>query len=108
VGLVGLITVGSNELRVDLEEVRYLTREWIEEYNYRRPYEALNNLTPDEWKRKLEFEEIIYRAFLFGMLYRFTRLGFLPSVFLGSLLFGVAHLSTMFFLLFQKAILEPP
>ena len=38
------------------------------------------------------FEEIIYRAFLFGMLYRFTRLGFLPSVFLGSLLFGVAHL----------------
>ncbi len=38
------------------------------------------------------FEEIIYRAFLFGMLYRFTLLGFLPSVFLGSLLFGVAHL----------------
>lgn len=38
------------------------------------------------------FEEIIYRAFLFGMLYRFTRLGFIPSVFLGSLLFGLAHL----------------
>lgn len=38
------------------------------------------------------FEEIIYRGFLFGMLYRFTRLGFLPSVFLGSLLFGLAHL----------------
>lgn len=38
------------------------------------------------------FEEIIYRAFLFGMLYRFTRLGFLPSVLLGSLLFGLAHL----------------
>jgi len=38
------------------------------------------------------FEEVIYRAFLFGMLYRFTRLGFLPSVFLGSLLFGAAHL----------------
>lgn len=38
------------------------------------------------------FEEFIYRAFLFGQLYRFTRLGFLPSVFLGSLLFGVAHL----------------
>jgi len=43
---------------VDLEEVRYLTREWIEEYNYRRPYEALNNLTPDEWKRKLEITEL--------------------------------------------------
>jgi len=38
------------------------------------------------------FEEIIFRGFLFGMLYRFTRLGFLPSVLLGSLLFGVAHL----------------
>ena len=38
------------------------------------------------------FEEIIYRAFLFGQLYRYTRLGFLPSIFLGSLLFGTAHL----------------
>lgn len=38
------------------------------------------------------FEEIIYRAFLFGMLYKLTRLGFLPSVFFGSLLFGAAHL----------------
>lgn len=38
------------------------------------------------------FEEIIYRAFLFGQLYRYTRLGFVPSVFLGSLLFGIAHL----------------
>lgn len=38
------------------------------------------------------FEEIIYRAFLFGILYRYTRLGFLPCIFLGSLLFGVAHL----------------
>jgi len=40
------------------EEVRYLTSEWIEEYNYRSPHEALNNLTPDEWKRKLEITEI--------------------------------------------------
>ncbi|RNL53985.1 CPBP family intramembrane glutamic endopeptidase [Pedobacter jejuensis] len=29
---------------------------------------------------------------LFGMLYRYARLGFLPSVFFGSLLFGMAHL----------------
>jgi len=43
---------------MDLEEVRYLTREWIEEYNYRRPHEALNNLTPDEWKMELEITEI--------------------------------------------------
>lgn len=38
------------------------------------------------------FEEIIYRAFLFGMLYLFTRLGFLPSVLLSSIIFGMAHL----------------
>ena len=38
------------------------------------------------------FEEIIYRAFLFGQLYRFTRLGFLPSVLLSSILFAIAHL----------------
>lgn len=43
---------------MDLEGVRCLTREWIEDYNYRRPYEALNNLTPDEWKRNLEITEI--------------------------------------------------
>jgi uncharacterized protein len=38
------------------------------------------------------FEEIFYRAFLIGLLYRFTKLGFLPSVILGSMLFGIAHL----------------
>lgn len=38
------------------------------------------------------FEEIIFRAFLFGMLYRFTKIGFLPSVFLCSFLFGILHL----------------
>jgi transposase InsO family protein len=27
---------------MDLEEVRYLTREWIEEYNYRRPPVEIN------------------------------------------------------------------
>jgi putative transposase len=43
---------------MDLNEVRYLTREWIEEYNYHRPHEALNNLTPNEWKRNLEITEI--------------------------------------------------
>lgn len=38
------------------------------------------------------FEEIIYRAFLIGQLYRYTRLGFLPSIIIGSTLFGLAHL----------------
>jgi putative transposase len=36
----------------DLSEVRVLTDQWIEEYNHRRPHEALNNLTPFEWRNK--------------------------------------------------------
>ena len=37
----------------DLNEVRILTEEWIEEYNNHRPHESLNNLTPTEWKVNL-------------------------------------------------------
>src|SRR5438309_9667060 len=33
----------------DLYQVKQLTQEWMEEYNERRPHEALNNLTPEEW-----------------------------------------------------------
>jgi len=33
----------------DLEEVRLLTDEWIEEYNERRPHQSLQNKTPKEW-----------------------------------------------------------
>lgn len=36
----------------DLYQVRQLTSEWMEEYNLRRPHEALNNLTSDEWENK--------------------------------------------------------
>ena len=36
----------------DLEEVRQLTEQWMEEYNTRRPHEALGNLTPSEWPLK--------------------------------------------------------
>jgi len=35
----------------NLDQVRQLTHEWIEEYNLRRPNESLGNLTPDEWKK---------------------------------------------------------
>jgi membrane protease YdiL (CAAX protease family) len=38
------------------------------------------------------FEELFFRAFLFGQLYRYTRLGFIPSVILGALLFASVHL----------------
>jgi putative transposase len=37
----------------DLYEVRRLTEEWIEEYNERRPHEALNNMTPAEWANNI-------------------------------------------------------
>ena len=38
------------------------------------------------------FEELYFRAFLFGMIYRFTKFGFLPSIIIGALLFGSVHL----------------
>jgi len=37
----------------DLYQVKQLTQEWMEEYNERRPHEALNNLTPEEWHNKV-------------------------------------------------------
>ena len=42
----------------DLYQVKQLTTEWMEEYNERRPHEALNNLTPTEWKNSLSNNEI--------------------------------------------------
>lgn len=38
----------------ELYEVRLLTAEWMEEYNIRRPHEALDNLTPSEYKNKAD------------------------------------------------------
>ena len=38
------------------------------------------------------FEELYFRGFLFGQLFRYTSLGYLPAVFLGAVLFGVIHL----------------
>lgn len=32
----------------DLYQVKQLTAEWMEEYNFRRPHEGLNNQTPEE------------------------------------------------------------
>jgi len=42
----------------ELQEVRHLTEEWIEEYNTKRPHEALHNLTPVEWKEHIEKERL--------------------------------------------------
>ncbi|MEH6537673.1 MAG: CPBP family intramembrane glutamic endopeptidase [Psychroserpens sp.] len=38
------------------------------------------------------FEEVYFRGFLFGQLYRYTKLGFIPSVIAGALLFAIIHL----------------
>lgn len=38
------------------------------------------------------FEELFFRGFLFGQLYKFTKLGFFPSVVIGALLFASLHL----------------
>jgi len=38
------------------------------------------------------FEELYFRGFLFGQLYRYTSWGFIPSVIIGALLFGFVHL----------------
>ncbi|WBV55615.1 CPBP family intramembrane metalloprotease [Chryseobacterium daecheongense] len=38
------------------------------------------------------FEEIIFRAFLIGILYRYTGMGFITSILFGSLLFAQVHL----------------
>ena len=40
----------------DLEQVRILTEQWIEEYNHRRPHEALNNMTPVEFRDNLKIK----------------------------------------------------
>jgi membrane protease YdiL (CAAX protease family) len=38
------------------------------------------------------FEELFFRGFLFGMVYRFTKFGFIPAILPGAVLFGLVHL----------------
>ncbi len=38
------------------------------------------------------FEEFIFRGFLFGQIFRFTKLGFIPAILLGAALFAAMHL----------------
>jgi len=42
----------------DLSEVKILTRQWIEEYNHKRPHESLDNMTPMECKINVLKKEI--------------------------------------------------
>lgn len=54
------------------------------------------NLTVEEFIRKAVlagfFEELFFRGFLFGMLFRYARWGFIPAVLAGALLFGAVHI----------------
>ena len=38
------------------------------------------------------FEELYFRGFLFGQIFRYTKIGFIPSILLGALLFASGHL----------------
>lgn len=38
------------------------------------------------------FEELIFRAYFFGLVYRYTRLGFIPAILATSLVFALLHL----------------
>lgn len=38
------------------------------------------------------FEELYFRGVLFGQVFRFTKIGFIPSILLGALLFASGHL----------------
>ncbi len=38
------------------------------------------------------FEEIYFRGFLYGQIYRYTNLGFIPSVLVGAVIFGLVHI----------------
>ncbi|MCG2420481.1 CPBP family intramembrane metalloprotease [Aequorivita sp. F47161] len=38
------------------------------------------------------FEELFFRGFLFGQLFKNTKLGFIPAVFFGAVYFGLLHL----------------
>ncbi len=37
-------------------------------------------------------EELFYRGVLFGQIYRYTKIGFIPSIVLGALVFAMGHL----------------
>jgi membrane protease YdiL (CAAX protease family) len=38
------------------------------------------------------FEEVVFRGFLFGLLFRYAKWGFIPAVLIGALMFGAGHL----------------
>lgn len=55
-----------------------------------------SNLTFDRFLQMVViaaiFEEIVYRGFMFGQLYRYGKLGFIWAILLPALFFGIGHL----------------
>lgn len=55
-----------------------------------------NELTLDALLRKVIlaafFEEVVFRGFMFGQLFRYGRIGFIWAAFIPAILFGVGHL----------------
>ncbi|WP_153398906.1 CPBP family intramembrane glutamic endopeptidase [Chryseobacterium vaccae] len=53
------------------------------------------------------FEEVIYRGFIFGILFRYLKMGFIPAVVIASVIFASGHLyqGTLLIDLFQIFIL---
>lgn len=63
---------------------------------YAAAFDFSQEITPDNILIKVIaaafFEELYFRAFLFGQIYRYTRLGFFPSIVFGAFLFAFIHL----------------
>ena len=63
-------------------------------------YAAVFSLNPDlTWQQVMTgavaaafFEELYFRGFLFGQIFRYTRLGFFPALIVGALVFASGHL----------------
>jgi len=65
------------------------------QYGYAFFFEFNNELTFNKIAKSgimaAFFEELVFRGILFGLVFRYTRLGFISSVLFGALLFGFAH-----------------
>jgi len=85
-------------------------------YAFTTPIAGTEELIPDLLHYAIfsgTAEEVLYRCFLFGLLFRTARWGFLPAALLGAVIFGIGHLyqgnsvlesSGVFFITFAGAL----
>jgi len=43
----------------DLQQVREITTAWLEDYNYKRPHDALDGLAPVEFAQKNQHQQVV-------------------------------------------------